>query len=623
MTKPLICLLAGAATLTSGCMSHGVRKEIDRNETDARQKVEVLAARNTSSRVTEVSSLIVPVAKIPKTQTDGAAWLRAKRLNLDLKEPVPLATILQMLADRGVNLVVSVPQLENYSFAGTVTQGDAETVLRVVLGSVGLDYETDDTRQLVTVRPMASKTWVINLGNRQTSYTSGSGVGQGRNAGSQSSNSNMGGGNGSLNNMGSGGNQNGSGFGASTGAGNGSTFGGNGGNGGNQGSALANNTGMNGTGIQTRDDFWGSLAVELQNRLSILAADQGGGQLSQQPMQMPAVPGGYTPIQPPSMPGNSNGQNARKQIGTFALNPETGAITVQAPHWVLSDLDKYFAQVQRMYNADISFQGEVLLVTHTRTDSEGLDVSSFGKFASGRYGAIVSNNALGGVTVNFADGNIPNVVAGAQPVAGALMGVASAADGLQVFNAWLSEVGRVSVMQRPVMTTTSSVPAEFRREFNRCFNTISQEVASGGVGNAALGTTNTLQCKDFGIALTINPRYDLSANLVRAQISLNHILPAGEQIIQQTISSGDNVRAVPTRIPLETRASYSGEALLRDGDLIVIGGQTEDSSSLDENGLPGQQGTLSGIFGSKRANRETKTYYFALRVSVKPRGAQQ
>lgn len=621
MPKPLICLLAGAATLTSGCMSHGVRKEIDRNETDARQKVEVLAARNTTSRVTEVSSLIVPVAKIPKAQTDGTAWLRAKRLNLDLKEPVPLATILQMLADRGVNMVVSVPQLESYSFAGTVTQGDAETVLRVVLGSVGLDYETDDVRHIVTVRPMASKTWVINLGNRQTSYTSGSGVGQGRGASAQSASPGMGGGNGNTNGMGSSAMQNGAGQGSIAGNSNTSGIGG---NGGSQGTMLATNMGMNGTGIQTRDDFWGSLSVELQNRLSILAADQAGAQYAQQQPLMPQVAGGgYTPIQPAAQPGVAGGQNARKQIGTFALNPETGAITVQAPHWVLSDLDKYFAQVQRMYNADISFQGEVLLVTHTRTDSEGLDVSSFGKFASGRYGAIVSNNALGGVTVNFADGNIPNVVAGAQPVAGALMGVASAADGLQVFNAWLSEVGRVSVMQRPVMTTTSSVPAEFRREFNRCFNTISQEVASGGVGNAALGTTNTLQCKDFGIALTINPRYDLSANLVRAQISLNHILPAGEQIIQQTISSGDNVRAVPTRIPLETRASYSGEALLRDGDLIVIGGQTEDSSSLDENGLPGQQGALSGIFGSKRANRETKTYYFALRVSVKPRGAQQ
>lgn len=616
MHKPLICLLAGAATITAGCMSHGVRKEIDRNESDARQKIDVLAARNTSSRVTEVSSLIVPVAKIPRAQVDGAAWLRSKRMNLDLKEPVPLSTIVQMLADRGVNLVVSVPQLESYSFAGTITQGDAETVLRVVLGSVGLDYETDDARQIVTVRPMASKTWVINLGNRQTSYTSGGGVGQMGGMGAQS-NGGMTGGSGSFPNnsaMGQGG-QTGAMLGSAQGGLSGSGFGN---RSGAQAGPMQSNSGMAGTGIQTRDDFWGSLGLELQSRLSILAGDQPVNQAAQ--LQMPA---GFTTTTQQQMPTATPGQSARKQIGTFALNPETGAITVQAPHWVLSDLDKYFSQVQRMYNADISFQGEVLLVTHTRTDSEGLDVSSFGKFASGRYGAIVSNNTLGGVTVNFANGSIPNVVAGAQPVAGALMGVASAADGLQVFNAWLSEVGRVSVMQRPVMTTTSSVPAEFRREFNRCFNTVSQEVASGGVGNAALGTTNTLQCKDFGIALTINPRYDLAANLVRAQISLNHVLPAGEQTIQQTISSGDNVRTVPTRIPLETRASYSGEALLRDGDLIVIGGQTEDSSSLDENGLPGQQGALSGIFGSKRAGRETKTYYFALRVSVKPRGGQQ
>lgn len=628
MTHARVLILSAAvATVLSGCMSHSVRKDINSAQSEARERIATLGATRGHQRVAEVPKLIVPVARVDAAQEAGA-WLRRINMRIELSDPVPLSAVIRMFAADGVNIVTNVPQLDSYSYSGVISDTDAETALRIVLGSVGLDYEVDDARKLVTVRPMPSKTWVINVGNRQTAYAS---------SGMQNA---SGGGRGGIGNSGSGLNSSGgaSSFGSnSSGSGSnaGGMFGSNGSNGSNStngtsgfaaggtNGGISSGTQLNGTGVVARDDFWSSLANELQSRLSILA-DNAGVQL-QQP-QIPAIPGVPFPQmpQPAMQQTNSDGKDNRRQIGTFALNPETGAITVQAPRWMLADLDQYLNQVQQMYNAEISFQGEVLMVTSHRTDSEGLDISSFGKFASGRYGAVLSNNALGGLTISFPNGGtIPNVAAGSQQVGGALLGAVSQADGLQVFNAWLSEMGSVSVMQRPVMTTTNSVPVEFRREFTRYYNTVSQEAASGGVGSAVQATNNELQRKDFGIAITINPRYDLSANLIRAQISLSHVLPAGEQLIQQTISVGDQFRSIPTRVPLETRASYSGEALLRDGDLIIIGGQTEDSSTLDESGLPGKRAPISGVFGTKKANRETKTYYFALRASVRPRGAQQ
>src|SRR5690606_32903544 len=88
-----------------------------------------------------------------------------------------------------------------------------------------------------------------------------------------------------------------------------------------------------------------------------------------------------------------------KQVGNFSLNPETGAVTVQAPSWILRDLDAYLKGVQEKYNTEITFIGEVLLVTSTDQESEGVDLAGFASWAAGRYGAVISNNALGGITV--------------------------------------------------------------------------------------------------------------------------------------------------------------------------------------------------------------------------------
>ena len=210
------------------------------------------------------------------------------------------------------------------------------------------------------------------------------------------------------------------------------------------------------------------------------------------------------------------------------------------------------------------------------------------------------------------------MTAASKSVGGALIGIASPADSLQVFNAWLSEVGRVSVVQEPVITTTSGVPGEFSKKDTTYFNLVSQETSSS-TSTSSTATQNTLQSKSFGTQLTINPRYDYSSGLIRAQIALNHVLPKGSLEINQTINVGDSFRTVPTTIPLDTTLAYSGEAILRDGDLIVVGGQNEQSRSLNENGLPGNKGTISGIFGSKNAVRDETTYFFALRVSIKAR----
>jgi hypothetical protein len=608
------------AVLVASCGNVArIRDEVSNQIPAATQAMEAPIQTAELSRVVERKGAMLSVTEVVYRK-DSGAWLKSKTLSLIAREPISMSQVLAQFAAKGINVATDLP-LDSITYVGTVNTTDAESALKQVLGSVGLDFKTDDARKLVVVKPLASRTWTLNLGNRKTTYASGEMAGGlgGSNSGTGQP---QGGGQASQPGMQGGTSAQASGAGGQSGTANGAQ----------NGSGQQNGNQGGGTSVVAAEDFWGALDRELTKRLTVLVPVAGARNQAAPTAQgaTPLVPGigpGAPMPAPMAMPapGGASGDTASgdlyasKKIGSFSLNPETGAITVQAPHWILNDLDVYFRRTQDMFNTYLSFEGRLLLVTSTRSNSEGFDIQHFAQWAGGRYGAVLSNNGLGGVTVGFGPGKIPSVTAGAQQVGGALMGIISAKDGLQIFNDYLEQLGMVRVLQRPRVATNSGVPGEFSNITPRYYNTVSQTAAAGNTGSATQATSNTIVTKEFGTELQIFPRYDIATGLIRAKIKMRNIIPAGEQQIPQVVNVGSSSQTVIARIPLERRLNYSGEALLRDGDLIIVGGQSEDSLQTDENGVPGDTAPISGLFGIKTATTSHGTYYFALKVSVKKR----
>ena len=616
--KTLVTTTFGILVL-QGCASinPSVNEDIAKNQTDHKSALHrPLQLAAPVSRVREVTGVMMPVTEILSAKE--GKWLKQLQVQLDIRTPTPMTAIIQKLAGQGINITSDL-QLDSYSYMGKINPTDATTALQIILGSVGLDYKLDDSRKLVQIKPLTSKTWYLNIGNRKSSYSSdGQASNGGQNPSSTPSPNSSDGANGmgaSANNA-SGNNAGGPATSASS-------------------SSAKSNTSSGSTSVASSDDFWSSLSKELTNRLTIMVpgtpATSFGGGSPVPPPQFNAVgqPGVQVPSlsqqpfpRPPTPTGQTTDLYVKKMVGTFALNPETGAVTIQAPHWLLQDFDSYFVRVQDMYNTDITFSGELVLLTNKRSDSQGLDLAAFATWAGGKYAAVISNNALGGITMSLpGNGIIPTLAATSQQVGGALAGfqVQNTTNAMNVFNAYLAEHGKVSVIQRPLITTTSGVPGIFSKKYTDYYNTVSQQSAAGGTGSAATATQNTLVPVELGTELKINPRIDISTGLIRAQLNLNQSIQSGTKNIPQTITFGNNAASVTTSIPLITRQTISGEILLRDGDLIVVGGQTEDNANTDENGLPGQDGPIGGVFGVKKASRGAQTYYFALRVSVSKR----
>lgn len=600
--------LLGVFLSACGTVNQQIRDEID--QTQRNRRIETLSAPSVqvaqTSRVVEVTGAFLPVTPVSVRKGE---WLKQHSVQFEIRNATSLASVVAKLAEQGINIVSDLP-LDTYTYVGKINRTDGETALRAVLGAVGLDYDIDDTRKLVVIKPMASRTWFLNIGNRKSTYSSdGSGITAASVLPSSPASS-------------------------STSSSTGSSIAGIAELGNNTagatGSAGSNDTGQssisqttNGTSVAAADDFWPSLSNELGNRLAIMLPRprmRAGALAVAMPMNNGAMP--------PPLPmlhsdfGNGSASNdvlyVKHKIGAYSLNPETGAVMVQAPHWVLQELDTYLKRVQEMYNTDITFQGEVVLVTTNRSDSEGFDLAAFTTWAAGKYGAVISNNALGGITVSMPGGSVQ---ANAQSVAGPLIGLtySGSNNAIDIFNAYLSEIGKVSVIQRPLVTTTSGVPGVFSKKFTDYYNTITQQAVAGGTGSAATATQNTVVPVELGTELRINPRIDVATGLIRAQLVLNQVIRSGSKVVPQTITFGTTATTVNTTIPLLTKQNLSGEILLRDGDLIIVGGQTEDNMSVDENGLPGQNGPMGGILGVKKANRGAQTYYFALRVAVNKR----
>lgn len=630
-------ILGGCATPSAFEGATALRKEATITAEQRQAAPAVLAA---PSRVVETPGAYIPVTARKVSEN---AWLRAQRVDLTVGNgALPLNEVLRILSRQGLTITSELP-LDRYAYGGySLKDIDAETALKTVLTTVGLDYQADPVRRIVTIQPLSTRTWYLNIGHRRSTYASGTASG-------------------------------GSGSGSAMG---GSALPGSGSGGGSGGGTTTQSTGT--STISSADDFWGSLKTELDSRMKVmlpeppkvttpaaptqmqamtlppmippLGAPATGGAAGALPQQAP-VQGGQSKVaaaaQPtPAVTGaqlsaalasqsltnlipqqqkmtvSNEGLNfSSKTVGSYSLNPETGAITVQAPHWVLSELDSYFKRVQEMYNTDIVFQGELVMLTTDASRSEGLDVSAFARFAGQHYGLAFANNALGGVTLSFPNSNwIPSLSAGSNALSGPVAGFVSP-DGLALFNAYLTNLGRVSMLQKPVLTTTSGVPADFRRTVTRFFNSVSQQTAGGGSGSAAVGTQNTLIAQDFGTILRVNPRIDVATGLIRAQIELVQTTQAGTQNISQSLSTGNSVQQVTTPLPIVSKILYSGEALLRDGDLIVMGGQTEDNETSNRDGITDlmDHPTVGGLFGTSKRTADRNVFYFALRVNVNKR----
>ena len=229
----------------------------------------------------------------------------------------------------------------------------------------------------------------------------------------------------------------------------------------------------------------------------------------------------------------------------------------------------------------------------------------------------ITNNALGGVTVSGGQ-----AVPGTEAVAGTMLGVQKlAGNPAQAFLAYLEANSEFSIMQRPLVAVTNGVPGEFGQYDTLFYNQISQQASASSGDGAVVGTTNELVPFKVGNLLRIVPYYDAETGYVRSPITFSQSVQTGTYESIQFITGADgSIQNIPSEIPLIRDSNYSGEVMMRDGDMMIIGGQISEQGDSSGSGIPGfnaRNNPLSALMGQKRHSDSRSTYYLALTLKVR------
>jgi hypothetical protein len=596
--------------MLSACSTSMTKQnETDITETRAHLKTIIDETKGIKpSNFTEQTEPTISIKPLAAEQQDAKAkeWLtKITGITLDPAKnaAIPATAIIRMFRDKGINIVTSLP-LDLYSYNGFgVTNVNAETALIVFLGAMGLDFDIDNARHLITIQPLTPQTWIFNIGDRRTSFNAGtdsasssnSGAAASPNTQSASSQQSMGG--------------NAAPQGGTTSTASSST------------TANATTTGTSAANtFSTNDDMWKALSVELAQRLTILVPKTNSPTAAATTTIVPAI---SNPMQfGQAQTGDIGSLYNTQTVGRFSINPVTGAVTVQAPKYILKTLNEYLTKAQEMYNTTITFEGELVTVTTTNNISEGIDWSAFNNLSNGAFTSVIQNNILGGAVITPAaiTGSVVNALTVGNagiPGAGALLGLTSATHKFAMFNAFLSSIGQLKVKDKPIITTTSGTPVRFRNTVTRRYQQFQQTAASGGVGSAAVATNVIDVPYDTGMTLRLNPRYDAYTGLVRVPFSLERIILNGWEQKANPIVAGTTIQIINTRTPILANTSNAGELLLKNNDLVVVSVMTEDTDDNTDSGVTGLiDGPLKSLAGQGARNKSTTTYYFALRVTV-------
>lgn len=523
-------------------------------------------------------------------------WLRDKRISLAVSKSgdgVTAQSLAMMLKENGIEIMSSLP-LDGYRYNGFgVRNVDGETALRMLFSPMGLDYDINDENQYVVITPNRAKTFYLKFGERKSTYESGSISG------------NVGGGSSSSG---------------------GSSSGGEGGDLIMGGVETGLDTGEGKINIES--DFWGNLQKELDSLLTQCiptASAVSVSSLPPLPLEMggAGVMGGMMPqIMPQQAMGGAAGASTSlcedQKIGNFALNPSTGAITVQAPHWILDSVGKYLDGVKTDNAVTLVYEGMLISVTTSREKSEGIDLQGFMSFANGELGMNIANNALGGVTVSPTGA----VTVGGNAVADTIVGIQKLrGNPAQAFLAYLEANSEFSIKQKPRVAVTNGMPGEFGQYDTLYYTQINQNTTGSGDSSSGgvVATQNQLVPFKIGSLIRIVPYYDSETGYVRSPITFTQSVQTGTYETTQYITAGDKTTPVPSVIPLIRDSNYSGEVLMKDGDMLIIGGQVSETNESTGSGLPGynaKNNWISGIMGQKRHKDQVSTYYLALTLRV-------
>ena len=281
---------------------------------------------------------------------------------------------------------------------------------------------------------------------------------------------------------------------------------------------------------------------------------------------------------------------------SVVVDRHAGLIIVRAMPGELRDIASYLENAQGSLQRQVILEAKIIEVKLSDSFQSGIDwaaLSSNREVLIGNTGFLDGSSQL----LNEA-GNLDTdaVLSSANNGFANLFTIGGANDDFAALIRLLSTQGEVQVLSSPRISTVNNQKAVIKVGSDEFFVT---DVSSNTLSNSVSTTTTpdiTLTPFFSGIALDVTPQISEEDEVIL------HIHPSVSEVIDQTknITVGGQTQQLP--LAFSTVRESDSVVKARNGQVVVIGGLMQNTSSNDDAGVPGAKDVpiLGGLFKQSR-----------------------
>lgn len=300
--------------------------------------------------------------------------------------------------------------------------------------------------------------------------------------------------------------------------------------------------------------------------------------------------------------GNGEGRSV-------VVDAQAGLVIVRGMPGELRDVAAYLDDAEDSLQRQVILEAKIIEVKLSDSFQSGIDWTAISKSGNTLVGTAGANSES---ALNIITGNTPSSPLLPSPDSGNLFAIGGASSDFAGLIQLLSTQGEVQVLSSPRISTVNNQKAVIKVGSDEFFVT---NVSSNISSNSSSTTTTpevTLTPFFSGIALDVTPQISANGDVIL------HVHPSVSEVTDQIklITVGGQTQQLP--LALSTVRESDSVVKAKNGQVVVIGGLMQNSSSNEDGGLPGMSDIpiIGNLFKQKKRSNTRSELVILLRPIV-------
>lgn len=281
--------------------------------------------------------------------------------------------------------------------------------------------------------------------------------------------------------------------------------------------------------------------------------------------------------------GQSANRNAVEFTPTYSINKQAGIVSVYANERLHKKVAEYFDELRRSTSSQVLIEAKVLEVRLTDEYAAGIDWNFLDHLGDFQFSLAVPKPAMA-------------------PSTSSLMSIGFAGTDLSSFVTALSRFGTVQALASPRLTVLNNQSAALNVAQNKVYFEVDiTSTTTGSPPSTDVTVDSTVHTVPEGVLINVMPSIDLAKNSISLQVRptvtkiTEYVDDPAVAYIAATVPGGADISS---QIPVVNVQEVDSVVKMGSGQMIVMGGLLQDSSSSSSEALPvlGEAPVIGNLF---------------------------